>query len=145
MISDMLFFWLFTTSGSSQSPGLQEDQCPQRIQFLQWLGALKKVTINLIKADFFRFLVKTEHEDAPSTCTEKITLSTKNEMQTRYQTRPALGILCQSGHLRSTVKKKKKWRQARPREVLLIAMLMCVHTGTYHERPDHTPSCLYRW
>lgn len=146
MISDMLFFWLFTASGSAQSPDLQEDQCPQCILFLQWLGAMKKVTMNLIKADFFWVLVKTvELEDSPSTCTEKITLSTKNEMQTRFQTRPALGILCQSGHLRCAVKKKKKWRQARPREMLLIAMHMCVHTGTYHKRPDHTPSCTYRW
>lgn len=58
---------------------------------------------------FFSFLDKMEeHESSPSSCIEMITLSSKNKMQARFPNRPALGMRCQSGHLRCRVTNQDK-------------------------------------
>lgn len=104
-----VFLIYYTTSSSSQTPSLREDQCPQRIQFLQWLGTAKKVTMNLIKDDFSvlslrRTSAKTRHQVALKG------LLWAQRMRCRCTSKhiPALGILCQSGHLGCTVTNQDK-------------------------------------
>lgn len=104
-----VFLIYYTTSSSSQTPSLQEDQCPQRILFLRWLGAAKKVTMNLIKDDFSvlslrRTSAKTRHQVALKG------LLWAQRMRCRCTSKhiPALGIPCQSGHLGCTVTNQDK-------------------------------------
>lgn len=105
----VVFLIYFTASSSSQTRGLQEDQCPQRIQFLQRLGAAKKVTMNLIKGDFSVPSLRRRSSKTPHQVALKGLLWAQR-MRCRHTSKPipALGILCQSGHLGCRVTNQDK-------------------------------------